>query len=258
MKNTRNRLPLIAVMANSGFEAGLPTQTVDDKYCRAVSEAVGANCIVVPTSASADALEDLVQIVDGILLTGDTTNVEPHHYGGVGNLQSHGPFDPQRDRSVLQLIKLAHKKDVPMLGICRGMQEMNVALGGTLRNDLYGNLSFADHCVRPQDGPPETRYAPSHIVELVQDGRLREHLGLVRAEVNSLHKQAVDILADSLRSEAISQDGLVEAFCDPDRNFFYGVQWHAEFSALSDQVSQALFAMFSQSVHVYSGKLIPL
>lgn len=248
MKNFQTRRPLVAVMANSGCEAGLPIQTVDDKYCKAVSEAVDANCIVVPTSASAEALEDLVQIVDGIMLTGDTTNVEPRHYGGAGDVQSHGPFDPQRDSSVLQLIKLAHKNDVPMLGICRGMQEMNVALGGTLRNDLYGNASLGDHCDRPQDGPPEMRYAPTHFVDLVKGGRLSEHMGLARAQVNSLHEQAVGTLADSLRADAVSEDGLVEAFCDPNRQFFYGVQWHAEFSALSDKVSQALFAMFKQSL----------
>jgi putative glutamine amidotransferase len=248
MKNFQTRRPLVAVMANSGCEAGLEIQTVDEKYCRAVNDAVGANCIVVPTITSQEALEDLVHIVDGIMLTGDTTNVEPSHYGGSGDVQSHGPFDPQRDTSAMQLIKLAHKSDVPMLGICKGMQEMNVALGGTVRNDLYGNGSFCDHCDRPQDGPPEMRYAPSHFVELVKGGRLSEHMGLTRAQVNSLHEQAVGTLATVLRAEAISDDGVVEAFCAPDRSFFYGVQWHAEFSALSDNVSQALFAMFAQSL----------
>ncbi len=248
MKTNPPRRPLIAVMANSGCEAGLATQTVDDKYCRAVSDAVGANCIIVPTTATAEALEDLVRIVDGIMLTGDTTNVEPRHYGGAGDVQSHGPFDPQRDASALQLIKLAHESDVPMLGICRGMQEMNVALGGTLRNDLYGNGSLRDHCDRPQDGPPEMRYAPSHFVDLVKGGRLSDHIGLTRVQVNSLHEQAVGTLASVLRAEAIAEDGVVEAFCAPDRSFFYGVQWHAEFSALSDRVSQTLFAMFAQSM----------
>lgn len=242
------RRPLVAVMANSGHEAGLSTQTVDDKYCRAITDVVGANCIILPTISDQKSLADLIQIVDGILLTGDAANIEPRHYGVKGNVDSHGPFDVNRDKSVLALIRLAHENDVPLLGICRGMQEMNVACGGTLRNDLYGNADFEHHRDRPANGAPDERYGPAHLVTLIQDGRLANQLKLDRADVNSLHEQAVDKLASNLRADAISTDGLVEALHDPTRRFFYGVQWHAEYGAKTDPVSQAVFKMFAQSL----------
>lgn len=248
MISSKTRRPLVAVMANSGHEAGLSTQTVDDKYCRAVTDLVGANCIVLPTITDKQSLDDLIEIVDGILLTGDAANIEPRRYGMAGDSDSHGPFDVSRDEAVLALITLAHKSDVPMLGICRGMQEMNVALGGTLRNDLYGNSEFENHCDRPSPGAPDERYAPSHLVTFVQDGKLANELKRECAVVSSLHEQAVDKLASCLREEALSPDGLVEAFHDPTRRFFYGVQWHAEYGAENDPVSQAMFKMFSSSL----------
>lgn len=245
-------MPLVAVMANSGDDGGLGNQSVDNKYLQAVLEGAGAIPVIIPTLFSQRELAQIIETVDGIVLTGDGSNMQPELYGAAGDADSHGPFDAARDSAALWLIEQALAKDIPMLGICRGMQEMNVALGGTLRNDIVDNPAFFQHGPLPMHLPPEARYAPSQHLQLTEKGLLRRLLQRNEAAVNSLHEQAVAELADALVLDARADDGMVEAFHHPEKRFFLGVQWHAEFNASKDPVSQPIFAAFADAVFQFN------
>lgn len=245
-------MPLVAVMANSGYDGGLGNQSVDNKYLQAVLEGAGAIPVIIPTLFSQRELAQIIDTVDGIVLTGDGSNMQPSLYGVEGDTASHGPFDAARDSAALWLIEQALEKDIPLLGICRGMQEMNVALGGTLRNDIVDNPEFFQHGPLPMDLPPEQRYAPCHRLQLTEPGLLRCLLAADEVEVNSLHEQAVGQLAGPLVLDACADDGMVEAFHHPEKSFFLGVQWHAEFNASQDPVSKPIFAAFADAVFQFN------
>ncbi len=240
--------PIVGILANSSEEAGLTTQTIDDKYLTAAMQAVGAVPIILPTLLNEAELAHVLSLVDGVILTGDASNIQPSYYRCGGTVESHGPFDDKRDRAAFALIRATFAKNIPLLGICRGMQEMNVAFGGTIRNDLYENDAFALH--RPIDYklPPKQRYDAAHQLCLEENGLLRDILGDGTHQVNSLHEQAVDTLGEGLMLDATSEDGVIEAFHHPDEVFFLGIQWHAEFEAVSNPVSTRIFATFAEAM----------
>ncbi len=245
------RLPLIAVMANSGESGDLGVQSVDNKYLQAVIGAAGAVPIVVPTIFSPRELQQVIDRVDGIVLTGDGSNIDPARYGVCGTVASHGPFDRERDSVALWLIEQALSRDIPMLGICRGLQEMNVALGGTLRTDVVENTAFSLHSDIDMAEPPASRYAPCHTINLAAEGLLRQVLDTAQVDVNSLHEQAVDRIGEGLVLNACAEDGIVEALHHPGKRFFLGVQWHAEFNAENNPVSKSIFSAFSEAVFTF-------
>lgn len=243
-----NEKPLIAVMANSGCEDELPFQSIDDKYLKAVIDGLDAIPIIIPTLFNPTQIQQALQLVDGIILTGDTSNINPARYKEKGTHETHGPFDTKRDDASLFTIQFALEHDIPMLGICRGMQEMNIALGGSLQTGIIHNSRYAKHLKMDYSHTVHERYAPAHQLEVSSDGLLYQLTKKNIVNVNSLHEQAIARLGQGLIIDAVSEDGLIEAFHHPKQRFFFAVQWHVEYNLASDCLSQAIFHGFKHSI----------
>jgi putative glutamine amidotransferase len=220
-----------------------PFHAVGEKYARAVLEAAGAVPLLIPALAEELGMDELVERLDGIVFTGSPSNVEPRHYEGPPS-EPGTLHDPARDATTLPLIRKAVQAGVPVLGICRGFQEMNVAFGGTLHQKVHevaGHLDHRDDETQPLD----TQYGPAHDVTLESGGLLRTFADTNRIRVNSLHSQGIDRLGRELVVEARAPDGLVEAFRVRDAaRFAVAVQWHPEWKVMSNPFSRALFAAF--------------
>lgn len=236
-------LPLIGVSA-CYRQLGLhPFHIVADKYLRAVAEAAAGMPLVIPALGELIDQPSLLERLDGLVLTGSPSNVEPHHYSGPASLPG-TDHDPVRDRTTLPLIRAAVAAGVPLLGICRGFQEMNVAFGGSLHQRVHEVAGLMDH--REQaDGELDVQYAPSHPVH-IQPAGLLSGLGLAaQIQVNSLHGQGIERLAPCLRIEALADDGLIEAFSVDDAPAFaLGVQWHPEWKVMENADYRMIFGAF--------------
>jgi putative glutamine amidotransferase len=227
--------------------------TVGEKYVRAAVHAVGALPVLIPAvgpelgqeeRAMTEALDRLLDVLDGVLLTGSPSNVEPHHYDGQDSRPGTA-HDPARDATTLPLIRHSIDRGVPLFAICRGLQEVNVALGGTLHQLVHVVEGRRDHR-SPKATDTETNYAPAHDIDIIEGGMLHRLLGQRRVVVNSLHAQGVDRLAPRARLEATADDGQVEAFSVPDAPAFaLALQWHPEHRALENPVSMKLFDAFA-------------
>jgi len=223
-----------------------PFHMVGEKYARAVMEAAGAAPLLIPALAEELRFDELLERLDGLLFTGSPSNVEPHRYQGPpsdpGTLH-----DPARDATTLPLVRKAVAAGVPVFGICRGFQEMNVAFGGTLHQKVHEVQGFLDH--RDDDTQPlEVQYGPAHDVTLEPGGVLRSLATSDRVQVNSLHSQGIERLGGELAVEARAPDGLIEAFRVADApSFALAVQWHPEWQVMSHAFSRALFAAFGKA-----------
>jgi putative glutamine amidotransferase len=218
-------------------------QMVGDKYVRAIAEAADAIPLIVPAVGAGVDLQAILRRIDGLLFTGSPSNIEPRHYAGDSSA-SDTLEDPFRDATTLALLPLAVEDGMPVLGICRGFQEMNVAFGGSLLQAVHDQLGYLDHR-EDLSASLEEQYAPAHDVVLEPGGLLRRLAGCERIRVNSLHRQGIDRLAPSLEVEARSPDGLIEAVRVRDASgFALAVQWHPEWQAQHNDFSRALFAEF--------------
>lgn len=223
-----------------------PFHAVGEKYITAVLDSAGALPLLVPSIGRELALQELLDSVDGLLLTGSPSNVEPQHYQGEPSAPG-TLHDPARDATTLPLIPRAIAAGVPVLGICRGFQEINVALGGTLWQQVEEQPGLAGHFEDPTQ-PLDVQYGPRHEVVLAPGGTLRRIAGADRLTVNSLHHQGVRDLAPGLLAEAHATDGLVEAFRVRDaRAFALAVQWHPEWQSTANAFSSALFKAFGEA-----------
>ena len=236
--------PLIGITAaRTTSPSGLPQYSVVEAYVRAVSQA-GACPLLIPSSLSENELDTILQRLDGVLFSGGG-DIDPRYYG----LEPHakvGEVDPDRDRVELHLLQKVVQEAVPFLGICRGLQLVNVGLGGTLYADIGEQLLGAqNHDFSP--GWPRDHLA--HAVQVAQGSRLAAILGLKFAEVNSLHHQAVCQLAQGLLPTAYSLDGLVEAVELPEHPFGLAVQWHPEWLTAHASM-RALFQAFVEAANV--------
>ena len=185
--------------------------------------------------------------IDGLLLPGSPSNVHPSHYDG-GESQTPDRHDLERDATTLRLIPEAIKRGMPVLAICRGIQELNVALGGTLHQQVHEVPRRIDH--RPGPGPIEAKYAPIHLVSL--SGQLARIVGSPKILVNSLHGQAIDMPAPGLAVEAVAPDGTIEAVrVETAPGFAFGVQWHPEWGYADDSASLAIFRAFGEACRAY-------
>jgi putative glutamine amidotransferase len=223
-----------------------PFHMVGEKYARAVLDAAGAAPLLIPSLADELGFDELLQRLDGLLFTGSPSNVEPHLYEGAPSAPG-TLHDPARDATTLPLIRKAVRAGVPVFGICRGFQEMNVAFGGTLHQKLHEVPGHLDH---RDDGsqPLEIQYGPAHDVTLEPGGVLRSLAASERIQVNSLHNQGIDRLGAELAVEARAPDGVIEAFRVRDaQRFALAVQWHPEWKVMSNPFSRALFAAFGQA-----------
>ena len=226
--------------------------TVGQKYVEAAIDAVGGIPLLIPAAGTAigndidHALDRVLEVVDGVLLTGSPSNVEPHHYEGEPSRLGTA-HDQARDATTLPLIRRAIERGVPVFAICRGLQEVNVALGGTLHQLVHEVPDRRDHR-SPKTPSMDDNYAPAHHIDVVEDGLLHRLLGERRVMVNSLHAQGVDRLAPRARIEAVADDGQIEAFSVPDApGFVLCLQWHPEHKALQNPVSMKLFNAFAEA-----------
>ena len=220
---------------------GHPGFWIDAKYIDAVRLA-GAEPWLVP-GCSADELPELLALADGLLLTGSESNVHPSHFGEAP-LDPLQLMDPARDAWALRAAPLAMEMGVPLLGVCRGLQEINVALGGSLHQDLKQRDGATRHLL--DDAPDaDALYGPVHRVTLQPGGLLHQWLRRDHVNVNSIHMQGVQRLAPGLRVEALAPDGLVEAFSAPGAPAFaLAVQWHPEWRPAENNFSLALWSAF--------------
>lgn len=238
--------PLIGIPAGVKLQDSFAVHTVSEKYLTAVVDGTGGLPVIVPAlGAERMDMKDLARRLDGLLLTGGLSNVEPHRYGG-GPSRPDTPHDRARDATTLPLIRACLEEGVPVFAICRGLQELNVALGGTLHQHVHEVDGKHDH--RSDKSKPWTeRYGHAHPVTLTPGGFLARALGAAEAQVNSLHGQGIDRLAPGLAVEATAPDGLIEAVRVEGHAFAIGVQWHAEYPNLADPVSKALFEGFAKA-----------
>lgn len=240
--------PRVLIPACSQRFADHPFQSVGEKYIRAIQLA-GCDPLILP-SARGFVLEDFVELADGLLLSGSPSNVDPVHFGQTV-LDPSLPLDPRRDAHSLPLVRMSIDKGLPLLAICRGLQELNVALGGSLHQAVHLLPGRRDH--RALEGLPEDlAYASAHRVQLRPGGRLTAMLTDQSFSVNSLHGQAIDRIAAGLRVEAVSEDGVIEA-CSVSgaQGFAIGVQWHPEWNAEQDPVSMRLLTAFGDACRAY-------
>ncbi len=245
------RKPLIGIPADRRLFGKHYFHMVGEKYIAAVADGADAIPVLIAALGPKLALPDLLGLCDGLLFTGSETNVEPERYGGPASAPG-TLHDPERDATTLPLIPRPIAAGLPVLAICRGFQEMNVAYGGTLWQRLHevpGHLDHRDDASRPLD----EQYGPAHEVLLDPGGVLRAMADRDRLSVNSLHWQGIQELGRGLAVEARAPDGVIEAFrVEQARGFALGVQWHPEWRFGSNPFSRALFAAFGEASRRYA------
>jgi putative glutamine amidotransferase len=246
------RKPLIGIPADRRILGPHPFHCVGEKYIAAVADASDAIALLIPALGERD-FDQLLETLDGILLTGSPSNVEPHRYAGPVS-DADTLHDPHRDATTLPLISHAIERGVPLFGVCRGFQEMNVAFGGTLHQSVQEVPGLCDHR-EDKEQPLEMQYAEAHEIELVPGGLLRGWADGDRVMVNSLHSQGVQTLGRDLEVEARAPDGLVEAFrVRSAPGFALAVQWHPEWQVMKHPFSRALFAAFGDAARSRSNR----
>ncbi|MGD9509581.1 MAG: gamma-glutamyl-gamma-aminobutyrate hydrolase family protein [Geminicoccaceae bacterium] len=251
---------MIGIVADVKQVGPHPFHAVGEKYVNAVAHGAEAVPIILPATAEGEDLEpvdtatDVLDLVDGLLFPGSASNVAPKFYGAVPVWHELGT-DPQRDDTALPLIRAALARDLPLLAVCRGLQELNVALGGSLHQLVHEQPGLMDHR-EPRNAPRRLQYAAAHGVRLAEGGVLRQLLGAPVALVNSIHAQGIERLASGLVVEATATDGLVEAVRVEGASFALGVQWHPEWRLREDRLSKAIFAAFGAAALAYRARSI--
>jgi putative glutamine amidotransferase len=240
---------------------GIPAcaKSVDDlqahvapaRYAEALMGGAGALPVLLPP-VGAEMLAILDRL-DGLLLSGSPSNVEPHLYGEAEDLTP-GAHDPRRDATTLPLVRAAIDRGIPVLAICRGIQELNVALGGTLLQRVQEVPGRLDHRWGEAERTPEYWFRPQHKVSVT--GQLARIVGAGEIAVNSLHQQAIDRPADALVVEATAPDGTIEAVrVGGAPGWAFGVQWHPEWNFRTDASSAAIFRAFGDACRAYAAGL---
>jgi len=245
------RSPIVLVPACTRQFGDHPYYAAQIKYVEAVVRGAGCAPLILPALGAALDLETMLALCDGIMLTGSASNVHPSHYA-QDVLDPALPQDPARDATTLPLIRAAVKRGIPVIAVCRGFQEMNVALGGTLHQAVQNVEGKMDH---REDAalPLEQQYAAAHKIVLEPGGVLQKILrGAVETDVNSLHGQGIDQLAAGLAVEARAEDGLVEAFSVPFApGFTLALQWHPEWNLIDNPDSMKMFRAFGDACRTY-------
>ena len=244
MTASRPLLGLICCTRAVGTEAG---QSVMNRYVLAAARHADASTLLVPSLAGAAQACEVAPRLDGLLLTGSPSNVETRRYG-AHDPGAAGPFDPDRDEMALRLTRAMIAAGKPVFGVCRGLQELNVAFGGALRRDLGGaGDDLAHHA--PDDATLEAMFGHAHEVELTPGGILAGRLGVGRLRVNSVHYQGIDRLGAGLAVEAVAPDGVVEAVSARiGDSQVLAVQWHPEWDAHANPQSAAVFDLLGRAL----------
>jgi putative glutamine amidotransferase len=242
-----SRRPVVGIPSDRRMVGHHPFHAVGDKYVTAVRDGAGATPFLIPVLDNPLTSEEILDSVDGLLFTGSPSNVAPKYYGGPapreGVMQ-----DEHRDATTLPLLEAAIARGTPTLCVCRGFQELNVALGGTLHQHIQEVAGRFDHR-EDKDAPLDVQYGPVHEVNVANDGLLAKIVSEKHFKVNSLHSQGIDRLAAPLHADAVAPDGQIEAVSMPGaKGFLLGVQWHPEWKWRDDPQSRAIFAAFGKAL----------
>lgn len=247
--------PLVAVSTDVRQFENYTWHAAPRQYLDAALTVAGVFPLLVPSFGDRLDLDELLSGVDGVLLTGSKSNVFPELYGGDAG-EANGPYDHDRDATTLPLIRRAIDRGVPLLAICRGIQELNVALGGTLFAEVQEIEGRIDHRAPVSDNQDE-RFAIRQNVSIKEGSCLAGIFGAGTVPVNSVHRQAVDRVGARLVVEAVAEDGTVEAVSVKDaKAFAVGVQWHPEYWAKTDDASARIFRAFGDAARAHrAGRL---
>lgn len=240
--------PLVGILSSwrEPGEIPLPLHATAATYVAAVRSFAGAETVLIPGSEDPDQAKSLLPRLDGIVLTGGAANIQPHLFGQEEEPES-GIRDPGRDATAIALTRAALDGGVPLLGICRGIQEVNVALGGSLHQHLKDVPGRFDHR-RPRDKPFEEQIVPRHDISILPGGLLHDLAGTTETRINSLHGQGIDRLGAGLRVEATAPDGTVEAVTFPGApGWMLAVQWHAEVQPDNYALHASIFRSFGSA-----------
>jgi len=246
--------PVVGVIGNGHLvEDRFAVQLVGEKNLRAVATVAGALPVMFAGAPDLTDIDALLEVVDGVLLTGARANVHPTRFGAAPH-PGHEPYDEGRDALALALIEACVARGVPVLGVCRGFQEMNVAFGGSLHPEIRELPGRMNHRMpRLETGEihpdPAVIFADRHDVRLVPGGAFARIFGRDIIRVNSLHGQGILDPGKRVVVEGVAEDGTIEAIRIADApGFALGVQWHAEHDAQSNPVNRALFQAFGEAV----------
>ena len=235
--------PLVIIPCDHRMVGAHPFHMVGEKYILAAAEGANATPLLLPVLATPLDIAAILKLADGILLTGSPSNVAPHRYGGPPP-RDESLLDERRDATTLGLIHAALADGLPLFAICRGFQELNVALGGTLHQHIEELAGRRDHRA-PKDEPVDVQYGPAHAVDLIAGSVLAKITGETRITVNSLHSQGIDRLAPGLVPEGYAEDGTIEAVRVGDsKSFALGVQWHPEWKFWESPAQTAILKAF--------------
>jgi putative glutamine amidotransferase len=242
----RSSRPSVGLVCDHRRVGKHPFHIAAEEYIVAVRDGAGALPLLIAALDPPLAPEDILASVDGLLFSGSPSNVSPRHYGGrpprKGSLQ-----DERRDSTALPLLRAAVEAGKPVLCICRGFQELNVALGGTLHQRVHEVPGRLDH--REKGTALDEQYAAAHAVAVAEGGVLARIVPRRSFEVNSLHGQGVDKLAPPLFADAAAPDGQIEAVSMPAaKGFLLGVQWHPEWRWAGNEISRAIFTAFGKAL----------
>jgi putative glutamine amidotransferase len=244
-------LPLVGLPADTYENHGFLFHSIGDKYVRAVAEVALCSPVMIPSMADALDIDALLDHFDGMVITGAVSNVHPPRYGEPPS-PAHEPYDHARDATTLTLIEKVLKRGMPLFCVCRGFQELNVVMGGTLETELQEIEGRLDHRA-PKHDDVDVRYAPAHAINIRPGGILEQILGKRETMVNSIHRQGIKRMAKGLAVEATAPDGIIEAVSVRDaKSFAIGTQWHPEFKALGNPDSVKLFTAFGNAVRAYA------
>ena len=243
---THKRKPIVLIPSDLKQIGEYPFHAVGQKYILAVAQGAEALPLLVPAISEHLDIDELLGTADGIMLTGSPSNVHPSHFGQTVYNPAL-PLDPARDALTLKLIKAAIKAEIPLLAICRGFQELNVAYGGSLHQAVQEVAGKHDHR-EAKDLDVDAQYAPVHTVNLVANGQLAKIIGANQTKVNSLHGQGIDRLGAGLSADAHAPDGLIEAITVNNASAFaLGVQWHPEWKVMENPSYLAIFKAFGDA-----------
>ena len=236
-------MPVVGLVTDRRVFDGMPVHQANDEYVTAIRDGAGALPLLIPSTDAPLAIAEILAAVDGLLFTGAPSNVAPSQYGAGARPGTE--LDESRDATTLPLLRAAIAAGKPVLAICRGFQELNVAFGGSLHQHVHEIAGRLDHR-EPQDAASrDIEYAPAHAVTITPGGLLARLSGLDTAMVNSLHHQGIDRLAEGFAVEALAPDGQIEAVAMPGaKGFLLGVQWHPEWGHTYNPLSRAIFSGF--------------
>ena len=249
--------PVVGVIGNTySVESRFNVQMAGERNLKAVADVAGALPLIFAGCPGITDIGALLDVVDGILLTGARANVHPTHFGAEPH-PAHEPYDERRDAMALSLTEACVARGVPIFGICRGFQEMNVAYGGTLHPEIRELPGRMNHRMpRLQSGEihpdPTVIFADRHEVKLVPGGTFARSLGKETIRVNSLHGQGILEPGKRIVVEGVAEDETIEAISIADAPAFaLGVQWHAEYDPQSNPVNRALFEAFGEALEAH-------